>query len=96
MIRVGIISCRFHFLNYTRKVKLGSVAKLMIVVSALPLCGTGCSSISAAPSFSPLMFFLPGLVQTKPPLLQPPVPGQTATNWIMAQAKLNLCDSHLP
>jgi hypothetical protein len=79
---------------YSPQVKVGSIVKVLALVSALLLCGTGCGSFYAAPTISPLMFLLPGFVQTKPTLLHPPVLGQTATNWIMAQANTSLCDSH--
>jgi hypothetical protein len=67
-------------------VKFGSLVKILAMVSALLVIGTGCGSMYAAPSFSPLMFFLPGLIQTKPALPQPPGPGQTETNQIVAKA----------
>jgi len=48
--------------------------------------GTGCSGIAASQSFSPLMFFLPGLVETRPasprrvPVMQTATPAQIASN----------------
>ncbi|MGP8201626.1 MAG: hypothetical protein ACLQU4_19220 [Limisphaerales bacterium] len=48
--------------------------------------GTGCAGIATTQSFSPLMFFLPGLVETKPgtpqivPVMQPAKSAQIASN----------------
>jgi len=48
--------------------------------------GTGCAGISTTQSFSPLMFFLPGLVEAKPgtpqiiPVTQPAKTAQIASN----------------
>jgi hypothetical protein len=69
------------------------VFKILALVSALPVIGTGCGGFYAAPSVSPLMFLLPGLGQAKPTLVEPAVPGRTETNWTVAQANINLCDS---
>ena len=71
--------------------KVGSVFKLFVATSALLLLGTGCGSFYASPTFSPLML----LLDAKPTLLPPPVPGQTETNLIMAKVDPSLCDSHL-
>jgi hypothetical protein len=79
-------SCRFLNHPYTAEVKIGSTAKVLAMVSALLFIGTGCGGFYAAPTVNPLMFFLPGMVQSKPTLPQAPVPGQTATNWTVAQA----------
>jgi hypothetical protein len=38
----------------------------MAVVPAFLFFGTGCSGINASQGFSPLSFFMPGLVQNKP------------------------------
>ena len=52
--------------------------------------GTGCSGIATTQSFSPLMFFLPGLVETRPvspqivPVLQTAAPAQIASNGDLA------------
>jgi hypothetical protein len=72
--------------RYTRKVKFGSIAKVLALASALLVIGSGCGGFYAAPSFSPLMFLLPGMVQAKPASPQPPGPGQTETNLTVAQA----------
>jgi len=66
--------------------KIGSTAKALAMVSALLLLGTGCAGFYAAPTVSPLMFLLPGLAQSKPAPDPSPAPGQTATNWTVAQA----------
>jgi hypothetical protein len=67
-------------------VKFSSLAKVLTLVSALLVLGTGCGGFTAASSVSPLMFLLPGLAQTKPAWPQPPVPGQTETGQIVALA----------
>jgi hypothetical protein len=67
-------------------VKLGALAKVLVLVSALSVIGTGCGGFYAAPTISPLMFLLPGLVQTKPVLQQPPRLDQAETNRTVAQA----------
>jgi hypothetical protein len=79
--------CRFLNLPYSRHVKIGVTASILVSCSALLLLGTGCGGLYASPSLNPLMFFLPGMVQTKPAQPQAPLPGQTATNWTLAQAK---------
>ena len=55
------------------------------MVAALLVIGTGCGGFYATPTFSPLMFLLPGFAQTKPDLPQPPGPDQTDTNLTLAQ-----------
>ena len=58
----------------------------MLVPSAVLLLGTGCGGLYAAPSFNPLMFFLPGLVQNKPLVPVPASADLTKTNLAVAQA----------
>jgi hypothetical protein len=66
--------------------KFGMLARIAAMVFVLIVAGSGCGGIYATPTFSPLMFFLPGLAQTKPGLPEPPVAGQTDTNQTVAQA----------
>ncbi|MGD1086622.1 MAG: hypothetical protein ABSA47_17940 [Verrucomicrobiota bacterium] len=66
--------------------KIGSTARALALVSALLLLGTGCGGFYANPSVNPLMFFLPGFGQAKPAPDPSPAPGQTTTNWTVAQA----------
>jgi hypothetical protein len=56
-----------------------SVLLLVLAVLAL-LVNTGCSGIQASKSFSPLDFFLPGLLQNTPNQATPPsqAPEQVA------------------
>jgi hypothetical protein len=54
--------------------------------------GTGCSGIAATQSFSPLMFFLPGLAEARPaspqivPVMQTAAPAQLASGRDLATA----------
>jgi hypothetical protein len=66
--------------------KFGAWVKVPVLVAALLVIGTGCGGLAASSSVSPLMFLLPGLAQTKPVSPQPPGPGQTETNQIVALA----------
>ena len=77
--------CRLAIRHYTAKVKFGSLAKILAMAAALLVTGTGCGSIYATQSVSPLMFLLPGLAGTKPALPQPPAPGRTETSLTLAQ-----------
>jgi len=67
-------------------VRVGSIMKCLALAAVIPGLGTGCSGIAATQSFSPLMFFLPGLVETRPaspqivPVLQTAPPAQMASN----------------
>jgi hypothetical protein len=47
-------------------VKLNRHFLWLAAVPALLFFGTGCSGINASQGFSPLSFFLPGIVQAKP------------------------------
>ncbi len=78
--------------DYNTFVNFRSAAKATLLTSAVLVIGTGCGGMYAAPTFSPLMFFLPGLAQNKPATSTPP--GQTQTNQAAAQAYSTLCDSH--
>jgi hypothetical protein len=44
----------------------------LAILPAIILLGLGCSGINASKGFSPLSFFLPGLVQTKAPAEKAP------------------------
>jgi len=55
------------------------------MVAALLVFGTGCGGFNSTSTWSPLMLFFPGLVQTTPVTPQPPGPGQTDTNLTVAQ-----------
>jgi len=78
--------------HYNTFVNLRCAVKATIMISAVLAIGTGCGGMYAAPTFSPLMFFLPGLAQAKP--AGSTTPGQTQTNQATAQARYILCDSH--
>lgn len=78
--------CRKAGVHYSKAMKFGTLARIVAMVFALAVVGTGCGGFRATPSFSPLMFFLPGLAQNKPALPEPPAPGQTATNQTVALA----------
>jgi hypothetical protein len=47
-------------------VKAGSIIKCLALAAVIPLIGAGCAGIATTQTISPLMFFLPGLVDTKP------------------------------
>jgi hypothetical protein len=47
-------------------VKVGSITKCVAAAAVILGLGTGCTGIATTQSFSPLMFFLPGLVDNKP------------------------------
>ncbi len=61
------------------------IKRLALAAVVLGLA-TGCSGIATTQSFSPLMFFLPGLVETRPvspqivPVMQTATPAQIASN----------------
>ena len=67
-------------------VRVGSIIKCLALAAVVLALGTGCSGINTTQSFSPLMFFFPGLVETRPasprivPLLQTASPAQVAFN----------------
>jgi hypothetical protein len=52
-------------------VRVGSIIKRLALPAVVLGLATGCSGIATTQSFSPLMFFLPGLVEARP------VPQQT-------------------
>ncbi len=66
-------------------VKFSSLAKILAMAAALLVTGTGCGSIYATQSVSPLMFILPGLAGTKQAFPPPPAPAQKETNLTLAQ-----------
>jgi hypothetical protein len=73
-------------------VRVGSLIKCLAVAAVIVGMGTGCSGIATTQSFSPLMFFLPGLVESKPvppqivPVMQTVSPAQViASNRDLAQ-----------
>jgi hypothetical protein len=78
--------CRLALRHYSGMVKFSSLAKVLAMVAALLVIGTGCGGFAGSSTVSPLMFLLPGLARTKPALPQPPAPVQTATNPIVALA----------
>jgi hypothetical protein len=51
------------------------MVKSLLLAAALGLVCAGCGGLSASKSFSPLMFFLPGLGQAKPA----PSPSEPST-----------------
>jgi len=68
------------------RVKVGSLIKGLALVALVLCLGTGCAGIATTQSFSPLMFFLPGLVETKPgspqivPIMQTVSPAQVVAS----------------
>jgi len=60
--------------------------KCLALAAVVPGLCTGCSGIATTQSFSPLMFFLPGLVETRPappqivPIMQTAAPARIASN----------------
>jgi len=78
--------CRNVASVYIGRVKYGSVVKLLAVAATVLCLGTGCGGLYGSQAVSPLMFFLPGLVQAKPVVPQPNTPGQAQTNNIVAKA----------
>jgi len=64
------------------QVRVGSLIKTLALGAILAVSVTGCGGIAATPTFSPLMFFLPGLAKdhAKPrqivPLKQDGSPAQ--------------------
>jgi hypothetical protein len=68
-------------MDYRRIAFHGSVALLLLLIVTTI---TGCSGINASKSFSPLDFFLPGLMQNRPP--SPVIPAETNTVRLLAQA----------
>src|SRR5437588_9874530 len=69
-----------------RLVNLGWITRTFAMVSILLLVGTGCSGINTTQSISPLMFFLPGIGQTKP--VQTEKLAQTPTSTVVETASL--------
>jgi hypothetical protein len=47
-------------------VRVGSLTKCLALTAVVLALGTGCGGIAMTQTFSPLMFFLPGLVEYKP------------------------------
>jgi hypothetical protein len=61
-------------------VRVGLIAKSLLLASAIALIGGGCGGLAATPAISPLMFLLPGLGQAKPAPPQNVEPTQVASN----------------
>ena len=67
-------------------VRVNSTMKCLALAAVVLGLGTGCSGIATTQSVSPLMFFLPGLVETRPgspqivPVMQTAPPAQIASN----------------
>ena len=67
-------------------VKVGSIMKCLALAAVVLGLATGCSGLNTTQSFSPLMFFLPGLAETRPashqivPVMQTAPPAQIASN----------------
>jgi hypothetical protein len=55
-----------QILIIVRTVKVGSILKCLALAAVVLGFATGCSGIATTQTFSPLMFFLPGLVETRP------------------------------
>jgi hypothetical protein len=72
-------------------VKVRSMIKCLALLFVTAGIGTGCSGIATSQSFSPLMFFLPGLGETRPvpsqivPLEKTGITAQMASNRDSAQ-----------
>jgi len=60
-------------------VNLGWFKRTFALVATAVLFGTGCSGINTQQTINPLMFFLPGIGQTKPAEKQPAAAIQTAS-----------------
>jgi hypothetical protein len=54
---------------------------------ALIWLNTGCSGVNASHSVSPASFFLPGLMQVKPPPPPEPPPAPTPEPTLLAHAR---------
>jgi len=67
-------------------VRVGSITKCLALAAVVLGLGTGCGGIAATQSVSPLMFFLPGLVETRPgspqivPVMRAAAPARIALN----------------
>jgi hypothetical protein len=66
--------------NILPVVKVGPVAKSLMLASVIALICAGCGGLSATPAVSPLMFLLPGLGQAKPATPSNAPPTQVAPN----------------
>jgi hypothetical protein len=82
----------FRFVTKVHVVKVGSITKCLALAAATVALGSGCSGFNATETVSPLMFFLPGLVENKPvppqivPIVQTAPPAQIAANRDSAKA----------
>jgi hypothetical protein len=74
------------FILIVQIVRVRSIIKCLALALITAGIGTGCSGIATSQSFSPIMFFLPGMVETKPvpsqivPLQKTGVTAQMASN----------------
>jgi hypothetical protein len=60
-------------------VNLGWFKRTFALAATVLLVGTGCSGINTQQTINPLMFFLPGIGQTKPVEKQPAAATETAS-----------------
>ena len=73
--------------------RVRSIIKCLAASAVVLGLGTGCGGLNTTQTFSPLMFFLPGLVEAKPaspqivPVMQTASPAQViASNKVLAKA----------
>ncbi len=57
---------KIQFVTIIGIVRVGSITKCLALAAVVLGLGTGCAGIATTQTFSPLMFFLPGLAETKP------------------------------
>jgi hypothetical protein len=75
-----------------QSVRVGSITKCLALAAVLGGFCTGCGGIATTQTFSPLMFFLPGLVEARPaspqivPIIRTTSPAQIASNRVLAKA----------
>jgi hypothetical protein len=74
--------------TYTRRVKLGWLTRTLALAVTALVVGTGCSGINAQQTINPLMFFLPGIGQTKPVEKQPAPAITNPTSDVVETASL--------
>jgi hypothetical protein len=74
--------------TYTRRVKLGWLSRTLALAVTAIVVGTGCSGINTQQTINPLMFFLPGIGQTKPVEKQPAAAPKTPTSDVVETASL--------
>jgi hypothetical protein len=74
--------------SYTRPVKLGWLSRTLALAVTAIFVGTGCSGINTQQTINPLMFFLPGIGQTKPVEKQPAAAPKSPASDVVETASL--------